>query len=479
MNFKNKQPTIYEINAPIFLNEIGWREGRSVTFADVPDSDWDTLAELHIDMIWFMGVWRRSPAARELAYSEPWLQKSLSGIQKKDILGSAYSIHAYVVDELLGGNEGLAIARQKLKERGIGLMLDFVPNHVGLDHHWATEHPEYLLSGTPAELKHDHELFVQTAGGIFARGKDPNFPPWSDVLQLNAFSPGLRQATTETLKTIASMSDAVRCDMAMLMMNNIFKKTWGTRAGVMPPEEYWTGIIRAVRKASPDFLFLAEVYWEKEEALLEQGFDLCYDKKLYDFLLEGSAHDIKKYIQHVAPFQHQLLRFIENHDEKRAAHEFSFHKHTAAAAIIATLPGAHLYHEGQLEGRQVKLPVHLGRREDEPVNEQIVDFYKRLFLFTQSKAAPHNQWRRLPVKSVLPGWESRHILAWTWQTKKGNFAAVINYSPEIAKGYVPFLNKKTIQKTTDLLRGIVDASSVVHRTGVTLKPRQCVIFELA
>lgn len=70
-------------------------------------------------------------------------------------------------------------------------------------------------------------------------GRDPCFPAWPDVLQLNAFDQGLRSAVVETLSGIAGLCDGVRCDMAMLLMNPIFERTWGSRAGTCPDTDYW------------------------------------------------------------------------------------------------------------------------------------------------------------------------------------------------------------------------------------------------
>lgn len=145
-----KQPTIYEINTPIFINEASNKAGERLTFATIPDAVWDEIASYGADTVWFMGIWKRSAAAREMALSEAWLRESFAGVQDEDIIGSAYSIQEYVVDEAYGGDDGLAIARAKLKARSIGLMLDYVPNHVGLDRShqqaWLATTPEAVLA---------------------------------------------------------------------------------------------------------------------------------------------------------------------------------------------------------------------------------------------------------------------------------------------------------------------------------------------
>ena len=148
------------------------------------------------------------------------------------------------MDARLGGPDGLAAARAALAERGLGLILDFVPNHVAPDHPWTRAHPEYFVRGSDEDLERDPASFVRADGGVLANGRDPYFPAWPDVVQLNAFSPELRAAATETLGAIAAQCDGVRCDMAMLMMNDVFERTWGDRAGPRPADEYWPGVIR-------------------------------------------------------------------------------------------------------------------------------------------------------------------------------------------------------------------------------------------
>lgn len=472
-------PTIFEINTPIFLREMGTRLGRPITFADVPDDEWDRIARPGIDTVWFMGIWKRSQIAKVMAKGEPWLQNALPDLQDEDLLGSAYSIADYVVDDLYGGNDGLAAARIKLRQRGIGIMLDYVPNHVGIDHIWASspEHFDYFLPGTEQELEAHPEAFVRTPAGICAKGKDPNFEPWSDVLQLNAYSPDLRKEVAATLSTIAGMCDGVRCDMAMLMMNTIFKGTWGGRVSGIPSEEYWPAIIAAARQVNPDFIVLAEVYWDKQQDLMDQGFDYCYDKDLYDHLLHGSVQTIKRHLQKPLVYQQQLLRFLENHDEERAAKEFPLEKHCVAAVITATLPGAHMYHDGEREGRTVRVPVHLGRRVDESTNQTIADFYDSLWTYTTDKHFAQGEWRLLEVNSKRWHGESHHVLAWEWTVADKRSVIAVNYSHEKARVTLNTDIKKAVRAEV-IEVGAVDLAPYVKGSSLTLGAWQHVVIEL-
>jgi hypothetical protein len=140
-----------------------------------------------------------------------------------------------------------------LANSGIRLILDFGPNHVALDHSWVTEHPEYFIQRNPQDAKDDPQSFVEVNGKVLACGRDPYFPAWQDVLQLNAFPAGLRQAALQTVLSIAGGCDGVRCDMAMLLLNSIFERTWGSRAGLKPTTEYWAELIAASKKNSRSF----------------------------------------------------------------------------------------------------------------------------------------------------------------------------------------------------------------------------------
>ena len=234
----------------------------------------------------------------------------------------------------------------------MGLILDFVPNHVAPDHPWTTLNPQLFVSGTSEDLQDDPASFVEIAGRVIANGRDPYFPAWPDVVQLNAFAPALRAAVVETLIEIGEQCDGVRCDMAMLVMNDVFARTWGDRVGPAPDSDYWPTVISAVRDAHPGFVFLAEAYWDLEWSLQQQGFDYCYDKRLYDRILQGPAEQVRLHLLADDQYQRGLVRFVENHDEPRAASAFGSRRSQVAALTALSQTGARLVHNGQLEERR-------------------------------------------------------------------------------------------------------------------------------
>ena len=437
-----KHPLIYEINTWTWLSALTHRHQRPITLARVPEAELDALAEWGIDAVWLMGIWERSAAAQRIARQHPDLQnayrQALPDLTPEDIVGSPYAVQRYEVAAALGGREELAALRERLAERGLRLILDFVPNHVAIDHPWLENTPECLIQGALNDLNtHTDAFFLGPKGRVFAHGRDPYFPPWTDTAQLHAFSPRYRQKARETLREIAAQCDGVRCDMAMLVTNRIFAQTWGERAGAPPEEEFWPSIIPAIKTQFPDFLFLAEVYWDMEWELQQQGFDYTYDKRLYDHLLHDNAHAVLGQL-HVSPeHQARMLHFIENHDEPRAVVALGRARSLAAAVLVTTLPGAALLHEGQFEGHRVKVPVQLARRPEEPTDPRVKPFYRLLMAEVCHPVYRQGEWR---LRECTPAWSlnatHRNLIAYTWRDGDERRLVVVNYSDAPAQGRV-------------------------------------------
>src|SRR5437773_7011862 len=107
---------------------------------------------------------------------------------------------------------------------------------------------------------------------------------------------------------------------------------------------------------------MAAVYWDLEWVLQQQGFADTYDKRLYDRLHQRDARGVAGHLQADLDFQRKSVRFLENHDEPRAAEAFPPGVHEAAAVLTHLAPGLHFFHEGELEGRRRKASLHLARR---------------------------------------------------------------------------------------------------------------------
>jgi hypothetical protein len=412
------QPVIYEVNTAVWLAELARTAGAPVTLGSVTDSDWATVTPAGADAVWLMGVWERSPAGLELARTNAGLLESfreaLPDVRDDDIIGSPYCVRRYVADERFGGPSGLAAARAALAARGVRLILDYVPNHVAPDHPWVTENPELFIQGDADDVKADPAGWLQVGGRVLAHGRDPYFPPWPDVVQLNAFAAAARAATARTLSDIAGQCDGIRCDMAMLLFNDIFEKTWGSRAGQRPDEEFWPAVIAELRRQHPETVLIAEAYWDTEWTLQQQGFGFCYDKRLYDRILEQNPPDVRGHLLADLSYQSRMVRFLENHDEPRAADKLPAVLERAAAVTIATLPGATLWHQGQFEGRRVRVPVFLARRPDEPPDEELASWYRNLLGAVAQHKVRTGAWQLLDAEGWPDNQSCRNLIAWSW-----------------------------------------------------------------
>ncbi len=431
---------ILELNAFTWLSALRSRTGRKLTLATVPDSEWRSIRDRGFDAVWLMGVWKRSPKAKQSALKHSELKteyaRVLPGWIPDDVGGSAYAVADYVLDPFLGPPKDLAAVRGKLNALGLKLIVDFVPNHVACDHRWTLKYSDRFVRPTPAARRTNPERFFKPAGGVYlAHGRDPYFTPWTDTAQVNAFSPDARAAMRRTLEAIARVADGVRCDMAMLMISDIFKKTWGDCVPAPPPTEFWDDVLAPVKRQFAGFTAVAEVYWGMGQKLLSLGFDAVYDKALYDRFAEADAGRICEYLHDAQEDQERQVRFVENHDEPRMVAMFGRDRGLAAQAATLTLPGVKLFHQDQEKGFLRRIPVQLKRFFEEPEDAAVFRATGRLLNFIKHPAFRGGRWHLLHPH---PGWPEstahRNLIAWVW-TRGSDFAlAVVNYGPQRAAG---------------------------------------------
>ncbi|HUT24456.1 MAG TPA: alpha-amylase family glycosyl hydrolase [Sumerlaeia bacterium] len=441
--------TIYEINTQVWLREQLWAKREGADLADVPREQIKEWAKMGIDAVWLLGVWTKGAATREICRSSPDLRARFSKIvpdlRDRDIIGSPFSIADYSLDPALGDETTLPRLRGKLRAHGIRLILDFVPNHLAVDHPWVQSHPERFVGGSDRDLEREPENYFRTPGQpdrVLAHGRDPYFAGWTDTAQINVFNRGARRAMIDALLAVSDRCDGARCDMAMLALNGVFKRTWGDLSLLEYPEdgppEFWAEAIAAVRERHPDFLFMAEVYWGLESQLQNLGFDLTYDKALYDRILSGEGEGIREHLVSTRELWGRMVRFIENHDEARAARAFG-PRHAAAALLISGLPGAVLYHEGQFEGRRAQVPVQLATRPKEPVDNDIGRFYSRLLRACAEPVMHDGEFRALEVS---PAWEDnpshRAIVAYARSLGAERRVVAVNIANHQAQAYIEF-----------------------------------------
>jgi len=434
-------PSLYQVNTRVWMTDLSHKLGRTATLDNIPDSELDALANSGFDWVWFLSVWQTGLDGQRISRQNPdWreeFQATLPDLTEEDIAGSGFAITRYKVSDHLGGDAALSRLRNRLGERGMKLMLDFVPNHTGLDHDWVNDHLDYYIQGTVHDLntkpKNYAEIHHENGDIVLAHGRDPFFPGWPDTLQLNYGNPALQKAMTGELKRIAGQCDGVRCDMAMLVLPDVFERTWGISC-----QPFWPEATRQVRQVNPDFCFMAEVYWDLEWTLLQQGFNYAYDKRLYDRLKEGHAKSVREHFFAGLDFQAKMARFLENHDEPRVATEFSAGMHEAAAIITFLSPGLRFFHHGQFQGRKKRISPHLVRAPKEQVNESLEHFYKKLLVVLRKPVFRTGNWRLL---ECVKAWEGNHsnenYISFAWQGYDDEKMLItVNYSQVRSQCYV-------------------------------------------
>jgi hypothetical protein len=469
-----RYPSLYQINSRVWLTELRRALGKSVTLDDIPDPELDRLAERGFDWVWFLSVWQTGPAAQAISRANPeWrkdFEQTLPNLRDEDIVGSGFAIQNYIVHRDLGGPAALARLRERMQKRGLNLMLDFVPNHMAPDHPWVDEHPDYFVHGSENDLTRAPQKYcrVQTKNGplVLAYGRDPYFDGWPDTLQLNYGNPQCQQAMIGELESIAGQCDGVRCDMAMLVLPDVFESTWGIRTDL-----FWPKATESVRRKHPTFQFMAEVYWDREWTMQQQGFDFTYDKRLYDRLHEGHARPVREHFHAGLEYQNKMARFMENHDEPRAAATFSPEVHEAAAVITFLSPGLRFFHQGQLEGRKKRISPHLGRAPRELMDERLGPFYDRLLAVLRRSVLRNGDWLLLETAPAWEGnWTSDCFVAFAWEHAAGERLVVaVNYGPNQSQCYVrlPFVNLGNgLWRLQDLL-----SAAVYDRDGNELQSR--------
>ncbi|PSR12709.1 MAG: glycosidase [Bacteroidetes bacterium] len=455
----SKYPILYEINTRI------WRQrfGAATRLLDIPDTYWQQLAALGVDYVWLMGVWQTGPNILHYALDaglQQAYQQALPDWQEADIVGSPYAIDHYVLHPDLGAAGDLVRLKKRLHAVGLRLMLDFVPNHFHAETSLLRTHPEIFLEVTPDYLQRDPQTYYQPPGlngRVFAHGKDPYFAAWQDTVQVNYAAPAAREFMGDLLLQLAEQCDGLRCDMAMLALPNVLAQTWGNALTTPHGEraDFWPAAIQRIRERYPNFVFLAEVYWNLEWMLQEQGFDYTYDKRLLDRIHQGNTQAIREHLWAGTDFQRRSARFLENHDEDRIRSVLPTDQAQAAALITYTIPGLRFFFQGQWEGRRVRVPVQLGREplEQEATNDRLflgaiplaqlpafapvslstAAFYDYLLQLLREPTLQQGHWEMLELGNTA-------ILSWEWRWKDRRFLIVINHGTGVAEVALPSLS---------------------------------------
>ena len=371
-------------------------------------------------------------AGKQISRTNPeWrreFQETLPDLREDDIAGSGFAITGYSVHSALGGEAALARLRTRLSHRGLKLLLDFVPNHTGLDHPWVRNIPSITFpvakSTWPGRRTTISGSSAKPATCCWRTGVIPISPVWPDTLQLNYGNPATQEAMIGELLKIAGQCDGVRCDMAMLVLPDVFERTWG-----LQPKPFWPEATQRVRKQ-----FRTSCLWPRSIGICEWTYSSRDSTTLmingfYDRLREGHAAPVRGHLCADPDYQRKMARFLENHDEPRAAGTFSVEMHRAAAVITFLSQGLRFFHQGQFEGRRKRISPHLVRAPSAR-DEVLRAFYDELLGVLQRQTVRDGQWQLL---ECAPGWEgnwtSDCFVVFAWQdSSQERLLVAVNYA---------------------------------------------------
>jgi hypothetical protein len=181
---------------------------------------------------------------------------------------------------------------------------------------------------------------------------------------------------------------------------------------------------------APDFCFLAAVsgvlYWTLPQLVL----NYTYDKRLYDRLRDGHAKAVREHFWAGLDYQDKLARYLENHDEPRAAATFPPGCYEAAATITFLSPGLRFFHQGQFEGRRKRISPHLCRGPEEPRDQTLVHFYGLLLAVLRQPAMRDGCWKLLECTPAWNGnWTVDCFVAFAWEkSEDSRLVVTVNYA---------------------------------------------------
>jgi len=448
-----RHPKMIQIDARAWMARLSARDGRRVTLGDVRPHDVEAVADLGFDLVWLTGTWSVGSTSRRLARSSPSLRQRRADVlpdgSDDDIVGSPYAVAAYEPADSLGGAAGLSKLRSRLAEYGIGLILDFVPNHVAMEHLWVRRHPEWFVHADSGHRGADPEAYFEVRSDgrhWIAHGRDPNFAPWADTAQLEYRHPEVPRAMAQTLKEVATRCDGVVCSEAMLVLDEVFRSTWAGRS--VPPSvaeeaspygEFWWHAGSAVRDVYPGFILIGEAYWGHEWRLQQLGFDYTWDRPLLDRIVSGDVEAVTGHLRADDAYQRRSVRLLEDRASERIAAQLTPEQVRVAALVEATVPGMLLIRDGQVEGARANVPVEFRREPEEQPDAALRDFYCRLLRATDDESFRLGHAIRLEPTQAWPGNETnRWLIARLWVGQHRQLRlSVANLAGEPAQGFVP------------------------------------------
>ncbi|KAH3756646.1 alpha amylase, catalytic subfamily protein [Pelomyxa schiedti] len=437
-------PMMYEISTRPWLYELSGKYGRTIsTLRDIPLAELQAIQSQHVNYVWFMGIWHLGAYGLNHDRTDPSLLAQyavvLPDYTTADIIGSPYAVTNYTVNPELGTTSDVAWLRTQLNNLGMKLILDFVPNHSACDSPWITTNINYYIQA-PKGSGPPYDSSKYLTNGVAFGNCPGSTTPWTDTAQLNYWNQDTRSLMLQQLQQIGNMADGIRCDMAYIVLNDLFYETWSTQLNSWgwsrPSTEFWADAISQVKKNFPKIIFLAEVYGDSQYTLQSEGFDFTYDKELLDRLKANNLDYVRSWITgNTASFFAHSAQFIENHDEDRAVAVFgSTTKADAAAMVVMTLPGMRFYFQDQWLGYKNKLDVHLRRATSESAISSVTSMYTTLNSIISDVSFTSGTWNYCTVSNSGDSWR---LMAWRWNyANSSKRLVVVNFSDASGSGYI-------------------------------------------
>jgi len=396
-------------NSYVWLDQLSRFYGREIRRLDqIPDEELDALARRGITGLWLIGLWERSVASQRMKQS----------MGNPDAVASAYSLMSYEIAGDLGGWQALNNLRSRAWQRGIRLSADMVPNHMGIDSAWVTEHPDWFLSlsyppypnysfnsqdlsndGRVGIFLEDHYYDKTDAAVAFKRldrwtgetryiyhGNDGTSMPWNDTAQLDYAKAEVREAVIQTILHVARNFPIIRFDAAMTLAKKHIQRLWFPEpgaGGTIPsrsehgmtraqfeaavPQEFWREVVDRVAAEVPDTLLLAEAFWLMEGYFVRTlGMHRVYNSAFMHMMRDEDKGKYRSVMKNVLEFDPQVLKrfvnFMNNPDEKTAIEQFGDgDKYFGVATLMSTLPGLPMFGHGQFEGFREKYGMEYRR----------------------------------------------------------------------------------------------------------------------
>jgi hypothetical protein len=414
-------------NAYVWLDQLSRQYGREIARLDqVPDEELDLLAQRGFTGLWLIGLWERSWASKEI--------KQRMG--QADAVASAYSLYDYDIANDLGGWDAVSNLRWRAWQRGLRLAADMVPNHMGIDSKWVTEHPDWFLSlphspypnyefnsgdlsrdSRVGIMVEDHYYNHSDAAVVFKRvdrwtgdvryiyhGNDGTSMPWNDTAQLDYLKAEVREAVIQTILHVARNFPVIRFDAAMTLAKKHVQRLWFPEpgaGGAIPsrseygltradfeaaiPNEFWREVVDRVAAEVPDTLLLAEAFWMMEGYFVRTlGMHRVYNSAFMHMLRDEDNAKYRQLIKSTLEYDPRILQryvnFMNNPDEKTAAEQFGkADKYFGICVVMATVPGLPMFGHGQVEGFSEKYGMEYRHAKwNEAIDEGFVRYHQQV-----------------------------------------------------------------------------------------------------